>query len=189
MTYRERDEEYREVFGIIIKILQKTQAIMHIWTIIYIDESGIDHNEIKNRSWSPVGKPTTSNQYGYRYKRTTLIAWVKGDMVLAPMRFDGSTNTEVFNIWITDCLCPELKPWDVVVLDNASFHKSEQTRLLIEDRGARLLYLPPYSPDLNPIENYWALLKRYVRKYNTSFDIFYQVLDEFMSREKWCYLS
>jgi transposase len=70
-------------------------------------------------------------------------------------------------------------------MDNASFHKSERTRLLIEKRGARLLYLPPYSPDLNPIENYWALLKLYVRKYNTSFDIFYRILDEFMSREKW----
>jgi transposase len=77
----------------------------------------------------------------------------------------------------------------VVVLDNASFHKSEQTRVLIEKRGARILFLPPYSPDLNPIENYWALLKLYVRKYNTSFDIFYHILDEFMSREKWLYAS
>jgi transposase len=74
-------------------------------------------------------------------------------------------------------------------MDNASFHKSEKTRILIEKRGARLLYLPPYSPDLNPIENYWALLKLYVRKYNTSFDTFYQILDEFMRREKWLYAS
>jgi transposase len=74
-------------------------------------------------------------------------------------------------------------------MDNASFHKSEKTRILIENRGARLLYLPPYSPDLNPIENYWALLKLYVRKYNSSFAIFYQILDEFMRRENWCYLS
>jgi transposase len=70
-------------------------------------------------------------------------------------------------------------------MDNASFHKSEKTRLLIEKRGAKLLYLPPYSPDLNPIENYWALLKLYVRKRNSSFDTFYQILDAFMSREKW----
>jgi transposase len=74
-------------------------------------------------------------------------------------------------------------------MDNASFHKSQRTKELIEKRGARLLFLPPYSPDLNPIENYWALLKLYVRKYNTSFDIFYHILDEFMSKEKWCYLS
>lgn len=189
MRYKERDDEYREIFKIIVRTIGKIQRIISQWGIIYIDESGIDHNEIKTHSWSPVGKPTLSDQYGYRYKRTTLLAWVRGDVVLAPMRFEWSTNTEIFNTWIEDCLCPELSVWDVVVLDNASFHKSEKTRTLIEGRWARLLYLPPYSPDLNPIENYWALLKLYVRKYNTSFDIFYRILDEFMSREKWCYLS
>jgi len=75
------------------------------------------------------------------------------------------------------------------VLDNASFHKSQKTKELIEQKGARLLYLPPYSPDLNPIENYWALLKTYVRKYNTSFDVFYTILDRFFSQKKWCYLG
>lgn len=158
-------------------------------SIIYIDESGIDHNEVKSRSWSSIGKPIQSEQYGYRYKRTTLIAWVRGDTILAPFRFEGSTNTEVFNTWIEQCLSIELQEGDVVIMDNASFHKSEKTRELIEQRGALLLYLPPYSPDFNPIENYWALLKLYVRKYNSSFEVFYQILDEFMSREKWCCLS
>ena len=157
--------------------------------IVYIDESGIDHNEVKQKSWSPIGKPTLWEQYWYRYKRTTLIAWVRGDEVLAPFRLEGTTNTEVFNIWLSQCLCPELIAWDVVVMDNASFHKSQKTRELIEATWARLVYLPPYSPDLNPIENYWALLKLYVRKYNTSFDIFYQILDEFLSRKLWSWSS
>lgn len=189
MAYRERDEWRRAVFRIIVASLKKIQKILNTWSIIYIDESGIDHNEWKTRSWSPIGKPTLSHQYGYKYKRTTLLAWVRWDTVIAPLRFEWSTNTEIFNTWIEVCLCPELKPWDIVVLDNASFHKSERTRLLIEKREARLLYLPPYSPDMNPIENYWALLKLYVRKRNSSFDIFYQILDEFMSKEVWCYSS
>lgn len=189
MKYKERDEEYRRAFKVIIGIIQRVQYLTRIWSIIYIDESGIDHNEIKTKSWSPVGNPTSSEQYGYKYKRTTLLAWVRWDTVLAPLRFEWSTNTEIFNMWIKECLSTEIKPWDVIIMDNASFHKSEMTRILIEKRGARLLYLPPYSPDLNPIENYWAILKLYVRKWNTSFDIFYQILDEFMSREKWCYLS
>jgi transposase len=71
-------------------------------------------------------------------------------------------------------------------MDNASFHKATKTQELIEKRGAKLLFLPPYSPDLNPIENYWALLKQFVRKRNTSFDVFYEILDEFLMREKWC---
>jgi transposase len=99
------------------------------------------------------------------------------------------TNTVIFNDWVETFLCPELKHWDIIVLDNASFHKSERTRELIETRGAKLLYLPPYSPDLNPIENYWAILKQYVRKYNTSFEVFYTVLDEFLCREEWSRLS
>lgn len=195
MRYKERNEEYRDAFKVVVETLGKVQKVTKTWGIIYIDESWIDHNEIKSRSWSPIGKPTLSEQYGYRYKRTTLLAWTRrspdgwGMEVLAPLRFEWNTNTDIFNTWIEECLCPELKPWDIVVLDNASFHKSEKTRILIEKRGARLLYLPPYSPDLNPIENYWALLKLYVRKYNSSFDVFYQILDEFMSREKWSRLS
>ena len=195
MRYKERNEEYRSVFKIIIKTLDEIQKITRFWNIIYIDESGIDHNELKSRSWSPIGSPTSSEQYGYRYKRTTLLAGTRKnrenwDMeVLAQMRFEGSTNTEIFNTWIAECLCSELQEWNVVILDNASFHKSEKTKFLIEERGARLLYLPPYSPDLNPIENYWALLKLYVRKRNFSFEAFYQILDEFMSRDKWLYAS
>lgn len=189
MRYKERDEEYRQVFIVLVDILERIQKIIKVWSIIYIDESGIDHNEVKSQCWSPVGQPTPSEQYWYKYKRTTLLAWVRWYTVIAPLRFEWSTNTEIFNTWIEECLSEEIQLGDVVVMDNASFHKSEKTRLLIERRGARLLYLPPYSPDLNPIENYWALLKLYVRKWNTSFEIFYQVLDEFMSREKWCYLS
>lgn len=189
MKYRERNETKRGIWKLHLETIIHEQETTRRGNIIYVDESGIDHNEVKSRSWSPIGKPTPSEQYGHRNKRTTLIAWVRGDTVIAPLRFTGSTNTEIFNQWIEESLSQELKPWDVVVLDNASFHKSEKTKILIEKTGAKLLFLPPYSPDFNPIENYWALLKQYVRKYNTSFDIFYQILDEFMSREKWCYLS
>lgn len=189
MTYRERDEEKRRQFQQELEDIKKQQEVSKKWSIVYIDESGIDHNDIKRRSWSPIGHPTPSNQYGYRYLRTTLLAWVRWDIVVAPMRFEGSTNTDIFNLWIEECLCPELKQWDVVVLDNASFHKSDRTRILIEKRGAKLLYLPPYSPDMNPIENYWAILKAYVRKRNTSFDIFYDVLDGFLRKQTWCWLS
>ena len=143
MTYRERNAEHRDAFKIIIGILKKVLEITKVGGIVYIDESGMDHNEVKSRSWSPVRKPISSEQYGYRYKRTTLLAWVRWDVILAPLRFEGSTNTEIFNTWVAECLCPELSLWDIVVLDNASFHKSKQTQELIEKRGATLLFLPP----------------------------------------------
>lgn len=74
MTYKERNEEYRKAFEIIVGIIERVQDLIKIGSIIYIDESGIDHNEVKSRSWSPIGKPTSSEQYGYKYKRTTLLA-------------------------------------------------------------------------------------------------------------------
>lgn len=183
MKYRERDENKRKEFQWVIEALESSIGKEKI---IYIDESGIDHNEIKSRGWSPIGKPTPSEQYGYRYKRTTLLAGVRWEYVISPFRFEWMTNTLIFNEWIENFLSFELQEWDVIVMDNASFHKATKTQELIEKRGAKLLFLPPYSPDLNPIENYWALLKQFVRKRNTSFDVFYEILDEFLMREKWC---
>jgi transposase len=80
------------------------------------------------------------------------------------MLFEGACNTEVFNQWLEHMLIPQLLPGSVLVLDNASFHKSEHTRRLVEHCGCQLLYLPPYSADLNPIEKLWANLKGRWRK-------------------------
>lgn len=79
------------------------------------------------------------------------------------MLYDGYTNTEVFLAWVQYGLCKELKPNQYVIMDNASFHKSDKVKQLIEKAGAKLVYLPPYSPDLNPIEKVWANLKRLIR--------------------------
>ena len=76
------------------------------------------------------------------------------------MLFEGTCNTNVFNTWIEKFLCPELDKETVVIMDNATFHKSAETKTLIEDTGATLLFLPPYSPDLNPIEKVFGTLKR-----------------------------
>ena len=93
------------------------------------------------------------------------------------MCFQGTCNTELFNVWLKKVLIPELKPGKVLILDNASFHKSEESKRLIQSAGCRILFLPPYSPDLNPIEKYWANLKtkikellRYVTKFTDAVD-------------------
>ena len=169
MKYKERDEEKRKDYKEKLEKIPKEKRV-------YIDESWIDHNEVKSKSWSPIWKPTQWEKYWYNWWRTTMIAGVRENKVLAPFRFKWTTNTETFNKWIEICLVPDLEKWDVVILDNASFHKSEKTKKLIEDTWASILFLPPYSPDLNPIENYWAVLKTYVRKFNSSFDIFLQIL-------------
>ncbi len=92
---------------------------------------------------------------GIRTKRITLIAgYCYGSReLIATMEYDGYTNTELFLTWVEHCLCKELKPNQVVIMDNASFHKSTKVKELIEAVGCGIIYLPPYSPDLNPVEH------------------------------------
>ena len=82
----------------------------------------------------------------------------------APFMFEGHCNTAVFELYVEKVLAPSLTSGMVVVIDNASFHRSAKIKTLIEDVGCRLLYLPPYSPDLNPIEHCWHKLKTVIRK-------------------------
>ena len=84
--------------------------------------------------------------------------------MFAPFYYDAYTDTEIFLTWIEQVLCPELTKNQVVVMDNASFHRSPKIRELIESRGAELKYLPTYSPDLNPIEHQWRHLKLKIEK-------------------------
>jgi transposase len=88
----------------------------------------------------------------------------------APILFDGTCNTAIFNMWLETELCPLLGANHVVVMDNAAFHKSQATRKLIEQTGATLLYLPPYSPELNPIEHTFGTMKRH-RQYNENLSL------------------
>lgn len=88
-----------------------------------------------------------------------------GKKILAPMIFNGTCHTKSFEAWVKKFLIKELKAGQTVILDNATFHKSERTKNLIESAGCELLFLPPYSPELNPIEKLWANLKRWIKKY------------------------
>lgn len=86
---------------------------------------------------------------------------------LAPFYFTGYCNTEVILAWVEHILIPELEPGQTVIWDNAKFHKSPEIEILIESAGCKLLFLPPYSPDLNPIEHFWAELKAWIRRFRT----------------------
>lgn len=133
--------------------------------LVYIDETGVDNNMSKLRGWAEKGCKSFTEALGFRTKRITLIGgYCYGTKKLvAPMEYDGYTNTEVFLTWVEHFLCKELKPNQIVIMDNASFHKSSKVKELIESVGCTMMYLPPYSPDLNPIEHVWANLKRLIR--------------------------
>lgn len=130
---------------------------------IYVDESGINKHLRREYARSIRGSPVYGATSGLKFARESFIAAKRGSEILSPLCYSGTCNTQLFNTWVRKFLLPELKPNQVVILDNASFHKSQESKRLIEEAGCRLLFLPPYSPDLNPIEIFWANFKKSVR--------------------------
>ena len=125
--------------------------------------------------------------YGH-WKTSTFVAGVCADGIVAPFVFDCAMNGTIFRQYICDMLAPILRPGDVVIADNLAAHKVAGIRELIEERGATLLYLPAYSPDLNPIELVFAKLKRLLRSraprtVGALWDSIGECLDKFTSDE------
>lgn len=114
--------------------------------------------------WSKRGQPLIAKAPGGHWMTMTFIAALRHDQVTAPCVFDGPVNGERFLAYVKQCLVPTLKQGDIVIMDNLSSHKSKAVRDAIRAAGARLFFLPPYSPDLNPIEMVFAKLKRLLRK-------------------------
>jgi transposase len=98
------------------------------------------------------------------WKTTTFVAGLRRDGIVAPFVLDGPINRDAFETYVEHVLVAELRPGDIVIMDNLSSHKGPRVHDMIEATGARLLYLPPYSPDFNPIENAFAKLKELLRK-------------------------
>ena len=98
------------------------------------------------------------------WNTTTYVAGLRCDGLVAPLMLDGAMNGRAFRAWVEQCLVPTLRPGDIVIADSLSSHKVSGVREAIEACGAALLYLPPYSPDLNPIEQVFAKLKAALRK-------------------------
>lgn len=132
--------------------------------LVYIDESGIEMNITQDRGWGKKGKTLQAKKSGKYYQRTNIIAGLVGNKPIAPFVFNGTCNTELFNNWVEQFLIKELIAGQVVIMDNAAFHKSKRTKELIESVGCRVIFLPPYSPDLNPIEKFWANMKRWIKQ-------------------------
>jgi transposase len=131
--------------------------------LIFIDETWAKTNMTRLRGRAPRGQRLIGKTPHGHWKTTTLIAALGIDGVRCSTVVDGAVNRDVFEAFVEQVLVPELREGDVVVLDNLSSHKSVRTRTLIERAGARLVFLPPYSPDLNPIELIFAKVKQLLR--------------------------
>mgnify|MGYP003441220601 FL=1 len=131
--------------------------------MVYVDESGIDTSLYREHARAPRGKKIIERVSGRKFARQSIVAARLGDAILAPFRYTGTCDAKLFNFWLKNMLIPKLKPGQIVIMDNASIHKTDATRKLIKEAGCELIFLPPYSPDLNPIEHFWADLKKKLR--------------------------
>ena len=116
------------------------------------------------RGWAPKGERLVDKVPQGKWKTATFLAALRNDRIEAPCLFDGPINGERFHAYVEQFLAPTLKPGDVVILDNFGSHKGKAVRRAIRDIGARLVFLPKYSPDLNPIEQVFAKFKTLLRK-------------------------
>jgi transposase len=145
--------------------------------LVYVDEAGVDDTEDYAYGWCAQAERFEALKLGHRTQRISMIAAWCHRQVVAPMTFTGYCNTALVETWVQQCLVGQLTPGQVVVMDNASFHKSTLIRELIEQAGCTLLFLPPYSPDLNKIEKFWARLKHYLRKTGKQFQNLWDAVD------------
>ena len=148
----ERDEAERRTF---------LEQLEHIAPAdrVYVDEAGVDDTHCYAWGWSPKGTRCEAERLGHRTTRVSMAAaWCCGE-VLAPLTFEGYCHSGLVEAWFEQQLCKELRPGQVVILDNASFHSHEKLRALLAQVGCTLLPLPRYSPDLNKIEPLWNTLK------------------------------
>ena len=164
--YRERDEKRRNAYLKEIEQYPEPQRI-------YLDESGICHRLQRTHGYAVRGEKVHGLTYGKRQGRSNVIgAWSTKKKLFATKTYDHNVNKQVFKEWIESDLLQHLKKGIVVIMDNAPWHRGNDIKNLLESRGARLINLPPYSPDLNPIEHAWANLKHYVKSAKKDFEYF-----------------
>jgi transposase len=130
---------------------------------VFLDETAAATNMARRYGWAPRGERCRLSAPQGHYKTTTITAALRTSGLCATALFDGPTNGRRFRNYVTATLVPDRQPGDIVVMDNLPAHKVAGVREAIEAVGARLLYLPSYSPDLNPIEQAFAKLKALLR--------------------------
>ena len=140
------------------------QPEIDIGRLVFIDETGASTKMARLYGRSPRGRRCVASIPHGHWKTTTFVGALRATGMTAPMVLDGAMDGAAFEAYVKEVLGPTLAPGDIVVMDNLPAHKRAETRIAIEAAGARLMYLPPYSPDLNPIEMAFAKLKAALRK-------------------------
>jgi len=162
--------------------------------LVFIDETWASTNMTRRYGRAPRGQRLVAAVPHGHWKISTFVAGLRTGGLIAPLVVDGAMNGDIFRAYVEQILAPTLKPGDIVILDNLASHKVTGVREAIDARGASLVYLPPYSPDLNPIEQAFAKLKALLRKIaartvSTLWDALAVMLDRFTPHECANYLA
>jgi transposase len=170
------------------------QASIDPKRLVFIDETWAKTNMAPLRGWGPRGQRLIGKAPHGRWSTLTFLAALRHDRIEAPCLFNGPINGQKFQAYIEQFLIPTLQPGDIVVLDNLASHKGKQVRRAIRRARAKLIFLPPYSPDLNPIEQAFAKLKHWLRQAQArSIEEIYQslasILQRFQAQECAAYLE
>lgn len=131
--------------------------------LVFVDESGANTKLTRLRGRAPEGQRVVCRVPHGHYQTTTLVSGIRLKGPCAPWLFEGAMDGEMFLAWVVQGLVPALQKGDLVIMDNLATHKVQGVAEAIEQAGARLRYLPPYSPDFNPIENMWSKIKQILR--------------------------
>lgn len=145
-------------------VWRSNQASLDIHRLVFLDETWAKTNMTRTHGRCPKGKRLHGKApYGH-WKTMTFVAGLRCDGVIAPMLLDCPMNSTIFTAYAGQALARELRPGDILIMDNLSSHKGQQARKVIEACGAQILFLPPYSPDMNPIEQFFSKIKTLLRK-------------------------
>lgn len=157
-------EQDRPDVAIARAIWQATQAGFDFKSLVFIDETGTTTSMVPTHGWGNKGKLLIGKAPHGHWMTSTFVAGLQHDGILAPMLINTPMTGEFFRQWLVECLMPEMAPGSIVVADNLPAHKVAGICDCLEDAGMGLLYLPPYSPDFNPIEQVFAKLKKLLRR-------------------------
>jgi transposase len=154
----ERDEWLRAAWKVMVA------GTLDARSLVFVDEMGTNTSLSPLYAWAPRGERASCSVPRNRGPNTTLLSSMTLEGMGTSLAVEGATNREVFETYVEQILAPTLRRGQVVVMDNLTAHKGDRVKELIEERGCELIYLPPYSPDFNPIEEAFAKIKALVRK-------------------------
>jgi len=132
---------------------------------VYVDETGISQFLQREKGRALRGKKVFDVRPGRRFKRVNIVGGMCAGKLIATQKYEHSTNSAFFEQWFEEALLPQVPKGYTIIMDNASFHRKAVLHFIAIKAGVRLVFLPPYSPDLNPIEIRWANMKRWMREH------------------------